>query len=99
MLLPFFEIPYGDRLAKNVKKRYVQVIPRSTVSFTSILHLLQHIDRTDDLNIVLCVPGDFGKTNIHMFYLLCRISIAVLVRIFFSNFLIFSVQHWTYVLE
>ena len=30
VLLPFFEIPYGDRLAKNVKKRYVQVIPRST---------------------------------------------------------------------
>ena len=30
LLLPFFEIPYGDRLAKNVKKQYVQVIPRST---------------------------------------------------------------------
>ena len=30
ILVPFFEIPYGDRLAKNVQKRYVQVIPRST---------------------------------------------------------------------
>ena len=29
VLLLFFEIPHGDRLAKNVKKQYVQVIPRS----------------------------------------------------------------------
>ena len=35
ILLSFFEIPYGDRLAKNVKKRYVQVIPRSTLKHTS----------------------------------------------------------------
>ena len=38
VLLPFFEIPYGDRLAKNVKKRYVQVIPRSTTSVSSQSH-------------------------------------------------------------
>ena len=31
ILLPFFEIPYGDRLAKNVKSRCVQIIPSSTV--------------------------------------------------------------------
>ena len=30
IILSFFEIPYGERLAKNVNKRYVQVIPRST---------------------------------------------------------------------
>ena len=30
VLLPFFKIPYGDRLAKNVRKQYVQIIPRST---------------------------------------------------------------------
>ena len=30
LLLSFFEIPYLDKLAKNVQKRYVQVIPRST---------------------------------------------------------------------
>ena len=31
ILVPFFQIPHGDRLAKNVKSRCVQVIPRSTV--------------------------------------------------------------------
>ena len=30
MVVPFFEIPNGDRLAKNVKSLCVQVIPRST---------------------------------------------------------------------
>ena len=30
ILVPFFEIPLRDRLAKNVKSRYVQIIPRST---------------------------------------------------------------------
>ena len=29
ILVPFFEIPHGDRLAKNVKSLCVQVIPRS----------------------------------------------------------------------
>ena len=31
ILVPFFEIPYGNRLAKNVKSHYVQII-------TIILH-------------------------------------------------------------
>ena len=31
IFVPFFEIHYGDRLAKNVKSLSVQVIPRSTV--------------------------------------------------------------------
>ena len=35
LLLSFFEIPYGERLAKNVRKQYVQVIPRSTVQATT----------------------------------------------------------------
>ena len=30
ILVPFFEIPYWDRLAKNVKSRCVQIILRST---------------------------------------------------------------------
>ena len=30
ILVPFFEIPYWDRLAKIVDSQYVQVIPRST---------------------------------------------------------------------
>ena len=30
ILVPFFEIPNGNRLAKNVNSQYVQVIPRST---------------------------------------------------------------------
>ena len=29
-VLSNFEIPYGERLAKNVQKRYIQVSPRST---------------------------------------------------------------------
>ena len=30
ILIPFFEIPHRDRLAKYVKSRCVQIIPRST---------------------------------------------------------------------
>ena len=29
ILVPFFEIPNRDKLAKNVNSQYVQVIPRS----------------------------------------------------------------------
>ena len=36
--LSFFEIPYVDKLAKNVQKQYVQVIPRS-MSYVSIILL------------------------------------------------------------
>ena len=36
ILLPFFEIPHGDRLTKNVKKHHVQVIPRSTSKWVGI---------------------------------------------------------------
>ena len=34
MLVPFFEIPHRDRLAKNVKSLCVQIIPRSTCYIT-----------------------------------------------------------------
>ena len=34
ILVPFFEIPYREKLAKNVNSQYVQVIPRSTTYFT-----------------------------------------------------------------
>ena len=30
ILVPFFEIPHRNRLAKNIKSRCVQIIPRST---------------------------------------------------------------------
>ena len=30
ILVPFFQIPHGDRLAKNIKSLCVQEIPRST---------------------------------------------------------------------
>ena len=43
LLLSFFEIPYGDRLAKNVQKRYVQVILRSTDYETKTLPLDQQV--------------------------------------------------------
>ena len=43
VLLPFFEIPYRDRLAKNVKKRYVQVIPRSTI-YNNVINTLVGLD-------------------------------------------------------
>ena len=39
MLVPFFEIPYGNRLAKNVNSQYVQVIPRSTTTYAFIFPL------------------------------------------------------------
>ena len=35
ILLPFFEIPYGDKLAKNINSQYVHVIPRSTDYFAN----------------------------------------------------------------
>ena len=34
LLLSFFEIPYVEKLVKNVQKQYVQVIPRSTGCMT-----------------------------------------------------------------
>ena len=33
VLVPFFEIPHEDRLAKIVKKLHVQVIPRTTIYY------------------------------------------------------------------
>ena len=34
LLLPFFEIPYGEKVSKNVKKQYVQVLQRSMAEYT-----------------------------------------------------------------
>ena len=55
ILVPFFEIPEGDRLAKNVWKLHVQVIPRSTinVSLTILysIHFLQQRKYNQDLYI------------------------------------------------
>ena len=42
ILVPFFEIPYS-RLAKNVKKLLIQVIPRSTDKYVYLFtHLKVH---------------------------------------------------------
>ena len=43
LLLSFFEIPNGEKLAKNVQKQYVQVIPRSTDYETKTLPLDQQV--------------------------------------------------------
>ena len=51
ILVSFFEIPYGDRLTKNVQKLRVQVIPRSMVRPTWKV-LFCFIDRA--LTILKC---------------------------------------------
>ena len=58
VLLPFFEIPYGDRLAKNVQKQYVQVIPRSTDYVTKTLPLDQQVKNFSftELEVVFLYP-------------------------------------------
>ena len=43
LLLSFFELPYADRLAKNVQKRYIQVILRSMDYETKTLPLDQQV--------------------------------------------------------
>ena len=37
ILVPFFKIPHGDRLAKNVKKRHIPVILRSTIKLMFLI--------------------------------------------------------------
>ena len=39
-LVSFFEIPYGDRLTKNVQNLRVQVIPRSTAYVVTVCRVL-----------------------------------------------------------
>ena len=43
LLLSFFEIPYMEKLAKNVLKQYVQIIQRSTDYETKTLPLDQQV--------------------------------------------------------
>ena len=43
ILVPFFEIPYRDKLAKNVNSQYVQVIPQSTANIKTLLCTLSLI--------------------------------------------------------
>ena len=40
IILPQFQISHWDRLAKNVKSRCVQVIPRFTACFTNCINKL-----------------------------------------------------------
>ena len=35
-LVPLFEIPHGDRIAKNVKSLYIQEIPRSKANLETV---------------------------------------------------------------
>ena len=56
LLVSFFEIPYVEKLAKNVRKRYVQVIPRSTVYVPEevpLLSLHKHSEQYSLLELVL----------------------------------------------
>ena len=55
VLLPFFEIPYGNRLAKNVRKQYVQVVPRSTISHTFLIATIVHAISTLVFRIIVQV--------------------------------------------
>ena len=55
ILVPFFEIPHRDRLAKNVKSRCVQIIPRFTTKVVHTVHFLK--DHVSALKLVL----DFVK--------------------------------------
>ena len=66
ILLPFFEIPYGDRLAKNVNSQYVQVIPRSTPhpslcspKFKILEHIVWKLIRTLGENLNRCSRAMF----------------------------------------
>ena len=59
ILPPFFEIHYGDRLAKNVKSQCVQIIPRSTDDDTlTCKHYTHHTSSYKDItkykNETLC---------------------------------------------
>ena len=42
ILVSFFKIPHGDRLAKNIKSRCVQVLPRSATERSSSIIVFVH---------------------------------------------------------
>ena len=48
ILVPFFEIPHMDRLAKNVKSRCVQIIPRSAPKQRKNIIKRLELDRNAD---------------------------------------------------
>ena len=70
LLLSFIEIPYVEKLAKNVQKRYVQVIPRSTDYETKTLPLDQQVKNFSftELEVVFPIPStmtyDFKKNEL-----------------------------------
>ena len=91
LLLSFFEIPYGDRIAKNVQKRYVQVIPRSTDYETKTLPLDQQVKNFSftELEVVFLYqvlwPMISRKMNYDLFLMnviviLSKIVLAYLAR-------------------
>ena len=59
LLLPFFEIPYGEKVAKNVKKQYVQVLPRSTTY--GVLMLFTQGHRVSQLKLTVKICKLVGK--------------------------------------
>ena len=91
LLLSFFEIPYGDRLAENVQKQYVQVIPRSTDYETKTLPLDQQVKNFSftELEVVFLYqvlwPMISWKMNYDLFLMnviviLSKIVLAYLAR-------------------
>ena len=91
LLLSFFELPYADRLAKNVQKWYIQVIPRSMDYETKTLPLDQQVKNFSftELEVVfLCQvlwPMISRKMNYDLFLMnviviLSKIVLAYLAR-------------------
>ena len=91
ILVLFFELSYGDRLAKNVQKRYVQVIPRFTDYETKTLPLDQQVKNFSftELEVVFLYqvlwPMISRKMNYDLFLMnviviLSKIVLAYLAR-------------------
>ena len=65
LLLPFFEIPYGEKVAKNVKKQYVQVLPRSTHSAMYFLASLEMEGQKVWFLLPAVIEMDLGCLNVN----------------------------------
>ena len=76
LLLPFFEIPYEEKVSKNVKKQYVQVLPRSTDKY----HFRHLQPKTKDK-----ILGLYYTNHLDIFNLpisgLCRCKNVILIYI------------------
>ena len=66
ILVPFFEFPQRDRLAKNVKSQCVQIIPRSPPNYalhvSSSLLWIQNVSNMDVTNEMFITMEEFILT-------------------------------------